>query len=1207
VSGKPRSNERPALTNFFTHKLSSSCPAAKTRLKLGIAILLLACAFLQPVATFAFGNSGGGISGTVKDPANRLVANASVDVREVTTNLLYTTHTNAQGHYSLPVLPVGHYTISVHAPGFADYRRTEVTLDTDDALTIDASLLLATGNETVTVTDSPAHIDPDNTQLGEVISGHQMTAVPLNGRSFTDLLSLQAGVAPISTITNQTVQDVGAAALSPSGDLNPGTISINGQREFANAFLVNGADTEEDVNSGTTIIPNLDSIAEFRILTANFDAQYGGFSGGQIKVITKSGSNAFHGNVFEFLRNTSLDARNYFSPDRGEFKQNQFGGTFGGPIHKDRAFFFVDYQGTRQTLGVDTGLIPVPSNQDRTGNLIDSASTLTSTVTGPYFASVLSQKLGYTVTAGEPYYVPGCTSPTQCVLPNAVIPQNAFSLPSQNLLQYIPTANIGTNSFSTSSATQQLRDDKGAIRTDVKTPWGELSAYYFLDDYSLDNPYPVAQSGASVPGFNALNNGRAQLLSFGLATIFNESTINEAHLSYMRANNDLGQPVGGLGVSLTSQGFVDAAGQSTIVPLAPDRVGVENIIFNNYSIGTAANELKQVNNTYQGSEDFTKVIGAHTMRAGVTFHHDEVNVDPIAQFNGNFQFGGTETGSDFADFLLGAPTAYNQSQLNPFYGRNNYIGAYVQDSWHAAPSLVLNYGLRSDHIAPWREKYNQISTFVPGEQSIVFPNAPPGILYPGDPGVTSSLAPPGNEFSPRLGLSYTPAGSDVSWLNKFLGAPGSTTFRVGFGSFYTAYEALSLGVLAANPPYGNTYTSPAPPLFQNPFISAGDGTNFGQPFPLQLASLNASPSNPNPIHFGQFLPLSGIPAFSIKNRVPYIEEYTASIERQVTPNLTIGVTYTGNTGHRLLVIEEANPGDPALCLSLSQPNQVAPGTLTCGPTLESSVFTRPDGTIVNGTRGPLGPNFGSNALQTTIGHSNYNALMLNSHYISKRLELIAAYTYSKSLDESSNLGEEVNPINPALSYALSSFDLKNNFVVSYNYELPFDQISHVRNRLTTDWQLSGITRFSTGFPVTLLNNSDNSLLGTLDNGINNFFIDTPQTTGAPLALSHHPQNNNIVFFNPEALDFQPIGTPGNTKRRYFYGPGQENFDMALAKTVPIHETVSVQVRFEVFNTFNHAQFFGPSAINGVLGSSNFGSVVSAAPPRIGQAAVRVSF
>ena len=213
------------------------------------------------------------------------------------------------------------------------------------------------------------------------------------------------------------MQDVGASALSPSGDLNPGTISIHGQREFANAFIVNGSDSEEDVNMGTAIIPNLDSIAEFRILTSNFDAEYGEFSGGQINVITKSGSNGFHGNVFEFLRNTSLDARNYFSPDRGEFRQNQFGGTFGGPIKRSKIFFFGDYQGTRQRQGVDTGLIPVPSTADRGGNLSDLASSFTTTqtvgektyvvpttVNGAAWASTLSNNFNYPVTPGEPYY-----------------------------------------------------------------------------------------------------------------------------------------------------------------------------------------------------------------------------------------------------------------------------------------------------------------------------------------------------------------------------------------------------------------------------------------------------------------------------------------------------------------------------------------------------------------------------------------------------------------------------------------------------------------------------------------------------------------------------------------------------------------------------------------------------------------------------------
>jgi hypothetical protein len=1182
------------------------------RTSISVLALKILIVLLCSVSVIAYASNGGSISGRVEDPSGKNIANAVVQLREINTNQAYSIHSDARGYYRLPVLPEGKYILTVSAPGFTEYRRTDIVLNIDDALTLDAPLSMAVVTQDVTVTDTPAHLDPENTQLGEVISGRQMTAVPLNGRSYTDLLSLQAGVAPQTTITSQTVQDVGATQLSPSGTLNPGTVSINGQREFANAFIVNGADVEEDVNAGTAIVPNLDSIDEFRILISNFDAQYGGYSGGQIKVSTKSGANQLHGSAFDFLRNTALDAANYITQQRGDFRQNQFGGTLGGPIRHDKLFLFADYQGTRQTQGIDTQAIPVPTLAQRSGNFYNSDPTkipITGSVNGTYFASLLSQELGHTVIAGESYYVPGCTMPSQCVLPNAVIPQSAFSFPAQHLLRYIPSPNSSDGlNFSTSSQSQIVDDDKGAVRADYDSGAGRASAYYFVDNYNLNNPYPVAQSGASVPGFNALNTGRAQLATIALVTPFGERSVNEAHLSYMRDVNDLGQPVGGLGVSLQSQGFVDSSGDSTIYALAPGHVGVENIVFNNYSIGTAANELRQVNNIAQVSDDFTRVLGSHTARVGFGFHRDEVDGYPIAGFNGNFQFTGTETGSDFADFLLGVPTAYNQSQLNPFYGRDNYYGAYAQDSWRANNSLVLNYGVRYDRISPWSEEHNEISTFRAGAQSLVFPGAPAGILYPGDPGVPRSLSPAGNEFSPRVGISYTPHPGNGGWAGKIFGNGGRTTLRAGFGTYYTAFEATTLGVLAANAPYGTTYTSPAPPLFQNPFITASTGQNLGQQFPIQLAPVGASRSNPDVnINWGQFTPISGIPAFSSTNRVPYVEEYTASIERQLSKALTVSLTYTGNVGHRLLVIEEANPGDPALCLSLSQSSEVAPDSPICDPTLESSVFTTPDGTVINGTRGPLGPNFGSDASQITIGHSSYNAGEINVHYISNRLEVIGAYTYAKSLDESSNVGDEVNPIDPRLSYALSSFDIRHNFVVSYNYELPFEQLLHAHPGLTTGWRLSGITHISTGFPVTLVNDSDNSLLGTLNNGINNFFVDTPQITGQSLALNHNPRTNGGLYFNPNALTFQPLGTPGNAKRRYFYGPGQANFDMALHKSISLKEEKALELRFESFNVFNHTQFFGPSAVSGTLGSSNFGQVVSASSARICQAAVKFSF
>jgi hypothetical protein len=1217
---------------------------------------------------------GGSVSGTVKDASSAVVPDASVNAIDIETGVQHQAATNGQGFYSFANLPIGHYNIGIQKTGFKPYQRTGITINADSALTVDAILTVGERSDVVTVAENQILVETTSTQVGEVISSAQMAAVPLNGRSFTDLLSLQPGVAPATSITSDTVQDVGATALSPSGDLNPGTLSINGQREFANSFLVNGSDVEEDVNMGAAIVPNLDSIDEFRILTNNFDAEYGEFSGGQINVVTKSGSNAFHGDVFEFLRNTDLDARNYFSPARGVFNQNQFGGTFGGPIQRNKTFFFGDYQGTRSTQGVDTGQIPVPSAQDRVGNFSDSAGSFsTSTnsngipiastvdsacVNDQCLAAALHASLGYPVTSAEPFYFTAsminpatitpsnpegtpfgvnCNSNTQCVFPNtsvgglgAVIPQYAFSVPAQHLLQYIPQPNVGTNVFSTSAYNKTLRDDKGAYRLDANTRWGLMSAYYFLDDWSQNNPYPVAQGGANVPGFNALNTGRAQLLGLGDTKTLSATTVNEFRFSYLRDSNDLGQPVGGVGVSLASQGFEVGQGTPGIVPLSPKTEGVESIGFNSFTIGTNTNELKQIGDTFQWLDNFSKVIGTHTIKVGSEFHYDQVNVNAIAQFNGSFLFFGTETGSDFADFLLGAPSQYNQSQLQPFYGRNKYLGIYGQDSWRLTHSLMLNYGLRWDRIEPWYEKYNQIATFEPGKQSVVFPTAPAGILYPTDPGVPRTLAPPGNrDFAPRIGLAYSPSASGDGLLARILGGPGNTSVRASYGIFYTAIEALTLGVMSANAPYGTTYSSPAPPLFSTPFISAANGHDLGQYFPVTLAPLNSSASHPDSnINWAQFEPVTGLPNYPTTNRIPYTEEYMLSFERGFGANTVLSLNYVGTQGHRLLVLDEANPGSPSICLYLNA-NGATP---SCGPNGETSgnpyvlpfgvplpsgsasiAATAPcaDGSgrtcnAVNGTRTILGPNFGSDANQATIGNSNYNALQITLRHSGKRLSVLAGYTYSKSEDQSSNLGEEVNPFDPSLSKSLSAFDVKHNFVVSYSYKVPFETFFRNSNRWTEGWALSGITHFTSGLPVTLVNYGDNSLLGAEPNGVNNYGVDEPDYTGGALDLNHNPRNGRS-YFDTEQFSDNALGTPGTAKRRFFYGPGMDNYDIALLKNVRWTESKSLQFRLEGFNVFNHAQFFGPQSVNGNIGSSTFGQVVSADSPRLVQLGAKFFF
>src|SRR6202142_429885 len=908
----------------------------------------LVIAILPFLTVAAWAGVGGSISGTVKDGSGAVVSGATLVATNTGTGIRQTTTTDDKGSYSFPSLPIGTYDLDVARPGFKPYRRTGVVIDANSVLVVDAILEVGQNTDTITVSENAVRAETASTQMGEVITSVQMTAVPLNNRSYTDLLTLQPGVAPVTSITSDTVQDVGASALSPSGDLNPGTISINGQREFANAFIVNGSDAEEDVNMGAAIIPNLDSIAEFRILTNNFDAEYGEFSGGQINVITKAGTNSFHGNVFEFVRNTDLDARNFFSPRRGAFDQNQFGGTIGGPIRKNKIFFFGDYQGTRTTQGVDTGQIPVPSAQDRTGNLLDQAGSfvttdahgdlIPTTVSGANLAGLLADKLHYGVSAGEPYHTQGCNSPAACVFPGALIPQSAWSAPAMNLLKYIPAPNNANNTFATSSFNETLRDDKGAFRLDGNTRFGLMSAYYFIDDWSQNNPYPVAQGGANVPGFNALYSGRAQLLDVGFTKTLGAAAANEFHFSYLRNSNDLGKPIGGVGVSLASQGFEVGPGTPGIVPLSPKTEGVESVALNSFTIGTNTNELRQAGNTFQALDNFSKVIGTHTIKVGGEFHYDQINVNATAQFNGSFLFFGTETGSDFADFLLGIPSQYNQSQLQPFYGRNKYVGLYGQDSWRLTHGLTLNYGLRWDRIEPWYEKYNQIATFAPGQQSVVFPGAPAGILYPTDPGVPRTLGPPGKrDFAPRIGLAYSPNVAGDGLLAKIIGSPGKTSIRASYGMFYTAIEALTIGVMSANAPYGTTYTSPAPPLFATPFVTAASDQNLGQTFPVALAPLNSSAKNPDPnIDWSQFEPITGLPNYLTTNRIPYTEEYMLSLERGLGSNTVLSVNYVGTQAHRLLVIEESNPGDPNLCLFLSDKANLAPGQMPCGPFGEDS-------------------------------------------------------------------------------------------------------------------------------------------------------------------------------------------------------------------------------------------------------------------------------
>jgi Carboxypeptidase regulatory-like domain len=1171
------------------------------------ALQILIGSFIFLSVTPARAQTGGSIAGTVRDSSGSVIPDIAIIARNTATGVRQNAVSNVEGFYAFTAVPVGHYDLETFRPGFKPYRRTDLIIDINTALQIDITLEVGEQSQQVTVSDTAIHVETASTQVGEVVTGTEIIAVALNGRSFTDLMSLQPGIVPMTTQQPDSIVMAGASvAIAPSGGLNPGNQSISGQREDANGFMVNGGDVKELMNGGTTIVPNLDSIAEFRILTDNFDAEYGNYSGGIVNVVTKSGSNQLHGSAFDFLRNTALDAKNYFSSERSKFDQNQFGGTVGGPIAKDKVFFFGDYQGTRTQQGIDTGLIPVPSSADRSGSFLDQASSLTGRVSGSNLAGLLSRELGYPVSANEPYFTPGCTSST-CVFPNAIIPQRAWSAPAKHLLQYIPVPNTGPSTFSTGAQSQLLRDDKGSLRIDGSIErWGELSAYYYFDDYNLNNPYPTGQGGASVPGFNALTLGRAQLLNLGDVKTFGSSTVNEFHVSFMRNSANVGKPQGGVGPSLASQGFATGVGTSGIVPLDPSIEGIENVRFNSFTFGVPITNLAQANNTFMVNDSISKVLGTHILKAGADVSFEQVNVHPDATFNGSFLFTGQETGSDFADFLIGVANNYNQADSESYYGRHKYVGAFVQDSWRIRPNLTLNYGLRWELMQYWSEKYNQIPTFILGEQSKVFTTAPTSLVYPGDAGVSGTLVPQRSRFSPRLGVAYSPGKSD-GWLGKILGGPGKTSIRAGYGIFYSVIEGNTIAIDEPQPPYGLSYTSPESPLFATPFIGAPTGTVHVNPFPLTFPAYGFSPSHRNTsIDFSPFLPQAGMTAPPPSNTYPYSENYFLSIERQLTPNTVVNLSYIGSEAHHLLVVYSANPGNPALCLALSQPSEVAPGSPTCGPGGEDRTYVTAAGKMVNGTRGPLGPNFANDSYDASIGNSNYNALETSVRHTAKGLSFGVSYTYSKSIDQASSIADPVDPFNFNATRALSAWDLTNNLVVSYEYQLPLERLGKRAKFLTQGWALSGITRASSGFPLTISEDADRSLQGSIPNGVNNKSVDLPDLTPGNLNLNSTPQNGqpyfNTALFVPNAL-----GTPGNSPRRFFYGPGAFNTDLALLRNFNLSEAKTLQFRLETFNVFNHTQFFGPASVAGDFSSTLFGQVVKAAPPRLVQLALKFTF
>ncbi len=1176
----------------------------------------------------------GSILGVVHDRSQAVVAGAKVVATNIQTNLKQETTSAGDGSYRILALPAGNYRLTVTASGFRTFTETDIEVQVNDQLHFDVTLDVGTVTEHVEISANAVQVQTENTQLGDVIDSKKMLALPLNGRSYLDLLGLQAGVAPGNS--NQAIQQ----DRPVSGNLNPGNLSVNGQRETANAFLVNGGDVSEGRNLGAGLVPNLDSVEEFRLITNSFDAEYGKFSGAVMNAITKSGTNGFHGDVFEFLRNDKFDAKNYFAPGKSELRRNQFGYTLGGPIWKNHLFFFSDYQGTRQVQGAETGLVTVPTPAQLSGH-IDPAAFMTTdsngnpvptTVDGAYWAQVLTQRLGYTVSQNEPYSIAGCTTPADaqagvCVFPGGVIPQPAFAKPVAGYLPFIPAPTLpgDVRNYSNNSQKNTVNDDKYGERVDFNNrKTGNWSWYYHLDNSNLHNALP--SSFPSVPGFPTTTPSRAQAFVMSNTKTFGATAVNEARFSFFRTVLHLDNPAGSF-ADLPSLGFITGEGTLGIVPLPGYKTYLPQITLKNISLNLGVPTLNtfQPNTTYMVSDVFSKTTGKHTWKFGGEFRYLQINERNYASPNGQFVFDGTVTGSDIADFLLGATSniggngPYTQAALQLLDSRTRYGGAFAQDAWKVKPNLTLNLGLRWEVSMPFYDTQGKIQTFVPGQQSTVFPLSPTGLVFPGDKGIPKTLAPTDyNNFAPRLGLAYSPGFSDGA-LGKIFGGPGKTSIRAAYGIYYTSIEDLNLFYEVADAPFGLYWTAPVSVMFDEPFRIRANGQSLGQRFPF-TAPIPGAPSNAT-LDFSVYEPMNYFPGYNKHNVLPYGEHFNLSIQRELSKSTVLTLAYVGTAGHHLITQNEANPGDPALCMQLNSEGALdtTTGAVGCGPGNENDVFQRPDSSFVYSTRlrsstfpYPIqGSNFcPGSALQVCFGSGNTNTLTTaNSIYHAGQITVerrandvtfLAAYTFSKAIDDSSAFGDLVNFFNPKLSRGLASTDVTHNFVASYVWAIPFDRLFPAGpKRLTQGWQMQGITRFATGFPIQM-NESDDDISLTGSSA-----TDMPNRVGPVKIVNPRKANPNCPSDNGTGCYFLPsafapnttLGTFGTANRRFFHGPGFNNTDFGFLKRTVIREQMAFDLRIEFFNIFNHAQFTNPT---GNINDSNFGIVTNARDPRIGQ-------
>jgi hypothetical protein len=1118
------------------------------------AVFMALLGFLVPRS---YADSNGRIRGTVTDASGAAVVDATVKILNVATNLERALTTSDVGTFDAPDLPPGIYNVTITKTGFRTFRQAGVKLESAATYAVTASLEVGEMSATVEVTADTLQADSTTMQLGGELAGAELKEFPLLNRAWINLQTTLPGVVA-------------------SNDRFTNNFATNGSRTQSNNYTVNGTDSNDlPLNTPIANAINPDAIQEVKVVDSTLNPEYGRSSGGTLMVTTKSGTNEFHGSAFEFYRDTFMNSANFFAPiisgkkQTPPFHQNQFGATVGGPILKNKLFGFFSYQGTRQFQGVaQSSQVFTPAQ--RSGDFSGSAA-LSGTSPVP-----LTGEDGLVHPAGTSY---------KTLFPTNHIPAVDFAGVSANLLnKYIPSPNpVGGTAFQFSELIN-TNPNQYLGRVDYNLSSKDTIFFYlFAQRATTRDTLPfLPGTTTALPGFGQFSTTKIYQYTASATHIFSEHMLNEFKLGYNRFNFDAVEP--GNIVSPASLGFTGINPQNTKSNSAP-RIDVTGL----FTMGFSDNGPQpRLDDTGQLIDNFSYTTGRHAFKWGVDIRRGHVANPFNFQNNGAFSFAGGgsfSTGNPGADFLLGFPDTYGQSSGSFIDARTWEYYSYVQDQWRLKSNLTFTYGIGWQIDTPLTDHYNHgvaINAYRANQQSTVFPTAPTGLVFPGDKGVSSAgYRTHYNNFGPRIGFAWNP-------LRKL-------TLRAGWGIYYdNSEEELTLQNLLA-PPFAliDTGAGDFPlfgsPSFANPFTDVSGAGSIPNKYPF------TPPPPGSAVDFAHFFEPFALNIVDPGFNVQYVMNTQASVQYQFTPTILTTFSYVGAQGRRLEGRHELNPYSAQACLSSTQ----TINGLRCSQNRAVEFAYTGVGTIADASV------FASLGEQSTFLHSKYNSFQATvEKSLSHGLNLRAAYTYAHALDNGSSLEANgangiIIPSDFNLTYGNSAFDARHRLAAEYLYQIPDWGFHHLPGRLTKGWTIAGVTSLQTGFPIGLTDSAFRSLqctpvvsfFGCWDRpdiiAPTKTFSDPRNVQNLPNALGVKHQGN--YYFDPSTLKREALGTIGNAGRNLFHGPGINNTDISFYKDTAITERYKLQLRVDLFNAFNHAQFSNPS---GNVNSSLFGRVTT---------------